>query len=289
MEEVFGIRSNWRGQSQRAAWPGIVAELANIVPTAPYEFQFSGPAHLLCVAEHGLREAGETHVGRLSVSGKHVLDGAMVFVPSGSILSGWTRLARGSSWIYLYIDPHIPFLASDLRVSEVELSPRLFFDDAIIRTTALKFKRLLEGPGLHDRLYAETLASLLTLELLRSSGHEVPMGRLSGGLSARCERLLCDYINNNISRNDTTLADLAKLAKLSPYHLTRAFKRSVGLSPHQYLIRCRIDRAKHLLADTERSITEIALSLGFASSSHFSVTFKAIVGVPPTAYRRSFG
>ncbi|WP_290884060.1 helix-turn-helix transcriptional regulator [Fischerella sp.] len=68
--------------------------------------------------------------------------------------------------------------------------------------------------------------------------------------------------------------------------MTRLFKQAMGLTPRQYVIRCRIETAKRLLAKWELSITEISDRLGFTSHSHFTTFFRKHTGITPTAYRR---
>jgi AraC-like DNA-binding protein len=79
---------------------------------------------------------------------------------------------------------------------------------------------------------------------------------------------------------------LARRAHTSPAHFSRRFKHTFGETPHQYLLTRRIERAKHLLRETDRSVTEISLDVGFRSLGSFSSKFKAIVGGTPTEYRR---
>ncbi|WP_277128053.1 helix-turn-helix domain-containing protein [Chlorogloeopsis fritschii] len=83
---------------------------------------------------------------------------------------------------------------------------------------------------------------------------------------------------------DLTLATLAAIARMSPSYFSRLFKQSTKLSPHQYVIQCRVDRAKQLLRQGELSIAEIAFSLGFTHQSHFSYHFKRLVGSSPRAF-----
>ena len=88
------------------------------------------------------------------------------------------------------------------------------------------------------------------------------------------------------SRN-ISLTELASLARLSPTHFCKAFTRSMSMPPHQYQLRQRVDRAKLLLADTERSITEVALATGYTASSNFATAFRKVTGVTPRAFQRS--
>jgi AraC-like DNA-binding protein len=79
---------------------------------------------------------------------------------------------------------------------------------------------------------------------------------------------------------------LARRAHASPAHFSRRFKTTFGETPHQYLLTRRIERAKHLLRESELSVTEVSLEVGFHSLGTFSSTFKRLVGGTPTEYRR---
>jgi AraC-like DNA-binding protein len=79
----------------------------------------------------------------------------------------------------------------------------------------------------------------------------------------------------------------AARAGLSEFHFLRVFSKVLGLTPHQYLVRCRLRRAAKLLGDEERSVTDIALDVGFADLSNFVRTFHRAAGVSPRLYRRA--
>jgi AraC-like DNA-binding protein len=79
---------------------------------------------------------------------------------------------------------------------------------------------------------------------------------------------------------------LAKLAHVSESHFIRTFRATFGETPHRYLQRRRVERAMHLLRETDRSVTDICLDVGFTSLGTFSRTFRHIVGQPPSVYRR---
>jgi AraC-like DNA-binding protein len=85
------------------------------------------------------------------------------------------------------------------------------------------------------------------------------------------------------------VADLARIAHVSPAHFSRQFRAVFGEPPHRYLQRRRIERAMELLRDTKRPVTEVCLDVGFASLGTFSRTFSAVVGESPSAYRERTG
>ena len=94
-----------------------------------------------------------------------------------------------------------------------------------------------------------------------------------------------EYIQANLARN-ITLSDMASVSNLSTSHLTRLFKQTKGISLYQYVIRCRIDRAKQLLKHEQLAIADIATRVGFSDQSHLTHHFKRQVGVTPKVFRQ---
>jgi AraC-like DNA-binding protein len=83
------------------------------------------------------------------------------------------------------------------------------------------------------------------------------------------------------------IAALAKVARVSEAHFIRTFRATFGETPHRYLQRRRVERSMFLLRETDRSVTDICLDVGFTSLGTFSRTFREIVGQSPLAYRQS--
>ena len=97
-------------------------------------------------------------------------------------------------------------------------------------------------------------------------------------------RRIRDYVRADLSAK-VTLSDLAQLCDLSEFHLQRSFRASLGLSPHEWIQRQRLEEAKRLIAAGE-PLAQIASSCGFSSQSHLSRSFKAQMGLTPGAYGR---
>ena len=94
-----------------------------------------------------------------------------------------------------------------------------------------------------------------------------------------------DYIHIHYA-NKLSVGELAKLSHLSASQLTRRFRKLFGATPHEYIMRVRVDAARTLLEESRRTISDIALEVGFTDHSHFIRTFKHVRGMTPTTYRK---
>ena len=194
------------------------------------------------------------------------------------------RWERESEFLLLGLDPSLlAQTATDILGTEtVELLPLLATHDALIHSMALALKAELESSQTSGQMYAEAIAQTLAIHLLRNySVQQQPLKVLTTyGLPKHKLHQVTDYINDCLDR-DLSLSEMAKIVQMSPFHFARLFKQSTGLSPHQFVIRCRVERAKELLLHGERSIVDIATDVGFANQSHLTRHFKRLVGVTP--------
>ena len=87
---------------------------------------------------------------------------------------------------------------------------------------------------------------------------------------------------------DLSVDGLAELVELSPFHFSRVFKQTTGMSPLQFVTRERITRAQQLMRETSRSIIDVALEVGYTSPSHFTKVFRRITGMAPNEFRTAF-
>src|SRR5262249_42623297 len=106
-----------------------------------------------------------------------------------------------------------------------------------------------------------------------------------GGLSPALKNRICDFIEDHILEK-LSLGVLSSMAGLSPNHFARAFQQSVGLPPHQYLLRRRLEHAEQLLYKTQLPLSQIALQVGFSDQSHLARHFRRLTGMAPSLVRR---
>lgn len=167
----------------------------------------------------------------------------------------------------------------------LELLPEFQIRDFQIEAIAGMFLNELPTEN-SNRLYLDSLANVLAIHLLRNHATTKPkLVTYEGGLPPRQLNRVLDYIDTYLSEN-IRLADLAQVLDMSPFYFSRLFEKSLGITPHQYLIQQRIEYAKQLLRETELRIIDIALMCGFSSHSHLTKQFRKLTGVTPTNYRK---
>jgi AraC family transcriptional regulator len=176
-------------------------------------------------------------------------------------------------------------VAEELNIRPNNIAPRFANeeDNFILATSELIYAELLQGNPhgpMFSEIFARTLAAYILTRISKArSTKEMPIG-----ITALKVKWLDEYIEANL-KNPITLSDLAAQIGLSEYHFCRAFKRTTGISPYQYLLKKRIQYACECLFQKDSSILDIALSSGFGDSMQFSKHFKKVMGVTPTFYR----
>jgi AraC family transcriptional regulator len=175
--------------------------------------------------------------------------------------------------------------ALTMNPERLEVIPTFRTRDPQLEAISMLLLTELKQDNLGSRLYIESLSNMLAVQLLRQYSTAQPqLVVYEGGLPQRQLMQVFDYIHEHLNR-DIKLADLAGSIGMSQFHFSHLFKQSIGTSPYQYLLQQRIERAKQLLKQTERSIMDIALECGFNSHSHLSKQFRQLVGITPKAYR----
>ncbi|MBB5345106.1 helix-turn-helix transcriptional regulator [Tunturibacter empetritectus] len=170
-------------------------------------------------------------------------------------------------------------------LNELELRTHWNLRDRHIQSLMLAMHADLEDGSPAGPLYGESLGLTLGLYLIRRySARTNNSAQFRGGMpTARLNRVL-DFINQNFAQ-DLRLWELAELAGMSPHYFCELFKASTGLTAYQYVLQCRIERAKQYIRDPTFSVGEAGAAVGFADQSHFTKVFRRMVGVTPMKYR----
>ena len=185
---------------------------------------------------------------------------------------------------------------------EIELIPQVSIDDLVIQQLALALKAEIQTGCMSGRLYGESLGTALAARLAANYAVSKPaIGFKANGLPQLQLKRVIDYMKASLTQNISIL-DLATLTNMSESHSSRSFKQSVGISPYQYLMQQRVERAKQLLEKrslalaqplpqqkppgTGIAISTIALDCGFANQTHLTKVFRQITGMTPKAYQK---
>jgi AraC family transcriptional regulator len=166
----------------------------------------------------------------------------------------------------------------------VQLGPRYNLYDALISQLVSTIANEMEG-GFLDHILADALNTALAVQIMRLCGDPTAISlEPSIGLSRERLTRVYDYIEAHLD-DRLTLADLAGVACLSPYHFSRSFKQAVGVGPQRFVMHRRVERAKALMRRTDQPLAVIAREVGFADQSHLTSVFRREIGVTPGHFR----
>lgn len=201
----------------------------------------------------------------------------------------WSRWNQPTECLHMTLNPKLTSrVAVDCALSStIEIEYRVMFTDPTILHLAHLFKCELLNGGLAGKLYTESLANVLAIHLLRNySGSVVKPALQDEALNVLRLNQLKEFIEEHLGE-DLTIADMAAVVHMSPFHFSRAFKTATGQSPHRYVTQRRMERAKMLLAVTRLPVAEVAYRVGFSNQSHFTAQFRKATGTTPKRYRDS--
>ena len=172
-----------------------------------------------------------------------------------------------------------------LDADTVRLRPGLLPDDPFLTQGMQLLLTTMKWPrGVAMFTSSMGLALALRLLVMHAEQARPASAVVRGGLPPHLLRRAQEFMNAHLA-TDLTLEDVARQVGVSPRHFARAFRQSVGLPPHQWLLRRRIDRARQLLASGDSPLAEVAVRCGFAGQSHFTSTFRRATGITPGRYR----
>jgi AraC family transcriptional regulator len=186
----------------------------------------------------------------------------------------------------MYLSPTLMRSAAEaigLDPDRTTVAPQLHVRDPRIEHIGWAVKAELESLEPLGRLYGDGLGLALATSLLQTYGAGRTI-RSDVRFSQRRLTRVLDYIRTNLA-GDLSLAELAKIADVSPSHFKTLFKQTVGLPVHQYVIRRRVEYAAELLQRSDPPLAQLALQAGFANQSHLARCMRRIMGVTPGTLR----
>jgi AraC family transcriptional regulator len=268
--------------SQQVGWQGILVENYQAPPNHICEYNpgallshwlsFPSVQPMYLVQNHGER-------WHKSI----VKQDDLVLVPAGQ--STYWRWPTNSSTsnLGIYLQPELVAQTArlaDLNPDRIELMDCFSQSDPHLHQIAMMLLAELKSGGIMGELYVESLTQVLVIYLLRNycvfqsnivDFHNLTLRRLENAI---------DYIHAHLS-GDLSMVQIAASVNSSPNHFASSFKKAMGISLHQYVIKQRVERAKLLLETTDLSIANIAAQVGFSSQSHLTLHCKKFTGMTP--------
>jgi AraC family transcriptional regulator len=266
----------WR----RSSWAGGTFETAYRPFTREVEGALRSDRHLIMTT---LRGGARRHVFTTDDGRRYAgpdRPGAFSFLPAGCE----RRLKLEDvewRWAAIALQPDSADGKDDLS----SLGSMAMAEDRFVSSSLTELERVDALSGRLEPLYAETIVAALKSYLLTrycgrsddsARGCFLPTWRL---------RLVRDYVASHLA-DRISIADVAKLCRLSERHFHRAFRATTGQTPLDYVVAQRMEKARLLLASAPKSIAEVALAVGYANPTHFARAFHAATGLNPSAYRR---
>ena len=269
---------------QVGEWPGLRIHRARVMPGRMLE-------HTNAFHEVNVAISGAVTTKKVSANGRLIAtngnSGNLCITPAGQPISAvWEKRLDN---MMILLDPEL----IDRAARENGISSRFEFSevykqrDPLIQQLGLTLLEESQSstPG---RLFSDSLIQTLTLHLVNHYGTSQPATQsATGGLPGYKLRRVKEFIMENLEE-DLSLAEISAVADLSQFHFARMFRKSTGITPQQFLMQQRIERAKELLAKEDLPIVEISLRTGFKNQSHFTSLFRKFTSLTPKVWRESF-
>jgi AraC family transcriptional regulator len=281
MSQRISGRSN--PARQFAQWNGIALAHCHHSPCEFQEHQWT--QHLIGIGSSGSPATVEHRLGGMFHQHSYHHHEIMV-IPAH--MSYWAVWQEPHEFLLLGVAPSFleKIAQESIKATQVELLPQLILVDPLIQQMLLSLHADMTAGHPTGQLFGDSLAIALAARLLQNhSVWNAQYSSVHGGLPLYLRDRALEFIESHLNQS-FTLDQLADALGMSMFYFCRQFKHSMGITPHQYVTRRRIERAKELLWHSKLSITEIALQVGFATPSAFSQVFRRSTGMTPKAFRQ---
>lgn len=267
---------------QHAAWTGVKVHRARVM--AGRMVEQADDFHKI-----NIPISGNLRTEKISANGKVTIlkgsAGNICITPAGQAMSAVWEKPLDNMGILLEPEFVAKTAVENRFNSSFEFSDISKDKDPLIQQIGLTLLAESSSENQTGKLYADSLIQTLTLHLLKNYSNAKSISEnLNGGLSGYKLRRVEEFINENLEE-DLSLAEIAEVAGLSQFHFARAFRKSTGLTPQNYLMQQRIERAKVLLAKDDLPIVEVSLRTGFKNQSHFTTLFRKFTKFTPKMWR----
>jgi AraC family transcriptional regulator len=218
--------------------------------------------------------------------------GDSIFVPAG-YSGSWRCPTREinrpkKQQLHIWLKPELlkqAAEASEIDIDRLNLVNSFGQQDIQLHHIAMLLLAELQSGSIMGQLYIDSLTQVLVIHLLRHySTFTQPITFENRSLTHTRLQQAIEYIHAHLDR-ELSLAEVAGVVNISPTYFANLFKRATGISPHQYVLQQRVERAKFLLLKTDLAIADVALQVGFSNQSHLTRHFKRLNGVTPKQVR----
>lgn len=268
---------------QQAEWTGLRVHRARVMPGRMVE-------HEIDFHEINIPISGNLTTERMTTNGRRQIfcgrgNGNICITHAGQTVGAFWEKPLDNLGIWLAPD-FVERVAVENRFSpKFDFTESVDEKDLLIQHIGLALLAESENAGSEGKFYAESLINTLILHILKNHSTAKSVAEnTNGGLSGYKLRRVKEFIDANLE-TDLSLSSLAAVADLSLFHFARAFRKSTGQTPQQYLTTRRIELAKKLLAENNLPLVEISLQTGFKNQSHFTTLFRKYTKFTPKTWR----